>query len=55
MCKESVKKAGSFFVFKGVESETVRYEYRGNVGNLLEKYWSLDSFGADLVLKSWTK
>ena len=21
------------------------------VGNLLEKYWSLDSFGADLVLR----
>lgn len=22
------------------------------VGNLLEKYWFLDSFGADLVLKT---
>lgn len=25
------------------------------VGNLFEEYWSLDSFGADLVLESWTK
>lgn len=45
-----------FFVLlrvKGVEFETVGYEYRGNVGNLLEKYWSLDSFGADLRGRKW--
>lgn len=25
------------------------------VENLFEEYWSLDSFGADLVLESWAK
>ena len=52
--KESVERPALFCAdFKGVEFETVGYEYGGNVGNLLEKYWFLDSFSADLRGRKW--